>query len=707
MSLQKSLLRSLPILATVLGKRYGVEVVMGAQIPCTNGKQIFLPQLPPDDFDAAAVLGNGFIDHEAAHVRETDMEVFKKFAEQGPFYKGVLNILEDIRIEQRQGNMYPGSRSNFHRLTQKLVKDKFWTAPKANDHPGGIVQDYLLYKLRLKVLGQDAFEKLEKQSDNVARQVLPSKMLNALDQAMDGVKNLKNTVQAKELAEKIVKLVIDGCQMPAMPGDGQSDGVGDEDGNNSSSSSSGNSGKGKSRKSSPNKSKNPGKQNSSGGQDGSNGSNEEDKSEGDDSSGAEDKDGTPQPGKSGKSSKKGDKQGAGSDGDTGGASDKEDENEGDDKPGAVNNGGNDSGGQDGSSQQQNGSNSGQPNSGRQKGQKAQGKQPGPGKASGKNSGEPMPGQYGDTSEHELGELLEKILNASDDDLSSDIGKMIADALQKLSQKSPDSPLPSTPAVPDSMNGSKILEVAHAQNRALMTRFQGYFQAMTRAERWNVYSSSRLDTRRLDRCWDPNAKMCVRKIDKDLPNAAIHILIDISGSMHSKIDVAIPAGLAITMALQSVKGLAVACTAFPYRFDSQCATLVRFGEDARRCAGRFAGVGSNGNTPMAEALWYVAQTLVPREEKRKVIIVLTDGAPNEPAEFTEKAIELLDGAGVEIYGVGVMCDAVRKFFKNFTHVQSMQELAPKVFDMLGKAVIYQKRQADKLQGSRLKSVVSSR
>ena len=43
----QTIVRSLPLVASVLGKRYGVNVVIGGDKACTDGSTIHLPALPP------------------------------------------------------------------------------------------------------------------------------------------------------------------------------------------------------------------------------------------------------------------------------------------------------------------------------------------------------------------------------------------------------------------------------------------------------------------------------------------------------------------------------------------------------------------------------------------------------------------------------------------------------------------------------------
>ena len=63
------LLGALPIIATLLGQKLGVKVVIGGRQAATDGQVIVLPSLPADGDPSLAVLANGYIDHEAAHIR--------------------------------------------------------------------------------------------------------------------------------------------------------------------------------------------------------------------------------------------------------------------------------------------------------------------------------------------------------------------------------------------------------------------------------------------------------------------------------------------------------------------------------------------------------------------------------------------------------------------------------------------------------------
>jgi hypothetical protein len=90
---------SLPLIASALGRRYGVKVVIGSDKAMTDGKSIFLPSLPLESDPDTISLARGYVDHESAHISETDFDLVKRSALK-PVEKHLWNIIEDFRIER-------------------------------------------------------------------------------------------------------------------------------------------------------------------------------------------------------------------------------------------------------------------------------------------------------------------------------------------------------------------------------------------------------------------------------------------------------------------------------------------------------------------------------------------------------------------------------------------------------------------------------
>ena len=94
----KHIIKALPLLASVLGRKYGVEVRIGGDQAFTNGNIIQLPSLPLDGDENVIGLLRGYLDHEAAHIRATDFDALST-ASVTPLEKHIWNMLEDHRVE--------------------------------------------------------------------------------------------------------------------------------------------------------------------------------------------------------------------------------------------------------------------------------------------------------------------------------------------------------------------------------------------------------------------------------------------------------------------------------------------------------------------------------------------------------------------------------------------------------------------------------
>lgn len=115
-----SFMRSLPILAGVLGRKLGVKIQIGGS-PRTDGKTIYLPPLPIDGGEELFTLANGFLDHEAAHVRDTDFDKLNE-ADLSPLALHLFNLVEDVRVERELVKIYPGCREHFRKLYTTIVE---------------------------------------------------------------------------------------------------------------------------------------------------------------------------------------------------------------------------------------------------------------------------------------------------------------------------------------------------------------------------------------------------------------------------------------------------------------------------------------------------------------------------------------------------------------------------------------------------------
>ena len=142
----KDVLNCLPLLASILGDRYGVQVRIGGKEACTNGKVIHLPSLPIDCEPELLALARSFVDHESGHIRHTDFSVLK--AENlDPVTFNLFNCLEDWRVEKMLSGIFPGCRRNLNWLIRRFFVEQ--AQPRAgDDSPALAVLDYVLLTVR-------------------------------------------------------------------------------------------------------------------------------------------------------------------------------------------------------------------------------------------------------------------------------------------------------------------------------------------------------------------------------------------------------------------------------------------------------------------------------------------------------------------------------------------------------------------------------
>jgi cobaltochelatase CobT len=112
--------------------------------------------------------------------------------------------------------------------------------------------------------------------------------------------------------------------------------------------------------------------------------------------------------------------------------------------------------------------------------------------------------------------------------------------------------------------------------------------------------------------------------------------------------------------------------------------------------RFADVPQrmrmNGNTD-GESLEYAAQRLLKRREKRKVMIVLSDGEPcgegSQPLEeikHMKQVVPQLQKAGIELVGIGIMSHSVRHFYDRHVVLYELAKLPAIVMGELKRILV---------------------
>ena len=236
----------------------------------------------------------------------------------------------------------------------------------------------------------------------------------------------------------------------------------------------------------------------------------------------------------------------------------------------------------------------------------------------------------------------------------------------------------------------------------------------------------------------------KRIEGEAINTAVTILIDLSGSMAGpKLRMAQMAAIAISEALNTSVPFEVLgfSTAEPsqdlyqahYRAKSEWAVddsfniMYRKGKDGERevvsnpdrqffdrveplvmvefkpfslpllqCRATMGTIGSLSlrNNIDGESVIAAALRLAQRPEDKKILLVLSDGAPAylvdddrpSPEQRTRDAVELVEAMGIRTIGVGIMDRSVRHFYPRHVVLQDVTELGKTVLDEIAKQIM---------------------
>ena len=686
----RTLYDSLPIVAAALGKKFGVQVIVSGNEMMTDGNRVYVPAFDPDEPDLCD-LAYGVIAHEAGgHIQFTDWNVVHRAYYQ-PLRRELLNIIEDVRIEAALAVDYPGTRRTIAKVIDYLIRRGEMRAVNEKEHPADILSGYCLLRLRSDLLGQKALESLADESEVVAGQTFPAGAMVRLHALLFEVKNLESTADALDLVDLILTMLKQeedkARQPPPQPPQQQQ-----QDQQNQSA---------------------PQQQGGSGSD------NEQDAQGDDDGSDADDATGGSGKSKGGTSEDDDATDDAGSDADGDGGGD--DEGQGDSaKPGAASDSadGDQSGdgeGDDGGDSSGSGSDT---DDDADDGQSGDGEGDDGGDSSGPNSAGSDAGDAGGSGSDQGGDYdpngadaIAKALSASADDVGSkDLFQKAAKDLSNSAAKAPVQSRVPAMAQPQEVQanpliGQGIVSRVRGTSGRVRAQLLGLVQASQREDEITRRRGRAVNGRKITRILTGDTRVFTQRTDTRAPNAAIHILVDRSGSMaaqaahvnggasRNRLDVAIDSAVALATALEAIPGVNSAITAFPasrsdYDQDHQRAIgvlpLLKHGQKVRQVVGNFA-VAPAGGTPLGEAMWYAAAQLVnTTKEERKLLLIVTDGEPNNSDQVIDM-VRRCQASGIEVIGIGIQIDRVRQLFPTAVVIQDLTELRSALFEITRKAL----------------------
>jgi Mg-chelatase subunit ChlD len=146
---------------------------------------------------------------------------------------------------------------------------------------------------------------------------------------------------------------------------------------------------------------------------------------------------------------------------------------------------------------------------------------------------------------------------------------------------------------------------------------------------------------------------------------------------TRLAVTLSASLALALALEGVPGVNPGITAFPGQEADSVYRILDYGQRVTSRASAFT-LTASGGTPMTEAIWFGAAALLRCREPRKVLLVLTDGQPDELAS-TLDILQRCRESGIETVGIGLGLE-VSHLFPKALRIHALTELRTQLFEL---------------------------
>lgn len=301
-------------------------------------------------------------------------------------------------------------------------------------------------------------------------------------------------------------------------------------------------------------------------------------------------------------------------------------------------------------------------------------------------------ETGDSDNSDQADNLRQALEASAAQFEPDTFAQVAEVLSEQAEGHQGVTPLSLPQAEQAMLGDEaILTLSASESAQIRARLRGMVQSSQDNRNHAKRHGLRVATHRLAASQAGESRLFIQRQPRIAPNAAVHLLVDISGSMGKPIGegnrkyfhVANEAALALAMALEGIPGVVPAVSYFPgIHKEVSIALLPK--QSVRHRAACF-DQKPRGCTPMAQAMWFAANSLLAQKQKRKLMIVLTDGDPDDWAA-THDIVDRCRRSGFELLGIGIQTRSVEKFFPQSIVINDVKDLKRELFEVTQKLLI---------------------
>lgn len=295
-----------------------------------------------------------------------------------------------------------------------------------------------------------------------------------------------------------------------------------------------------------------------------------------------------------------------------------------------------------------------------------------------------PGNLDDFDIRELGEVPKELLEAVMDAISHELEDLSASVAEVLNRPVGNVNANTKRADYDGPAAGKVRAAVEAQIAEMRRVFDHQRQLKTKHLRG--LSDGTLDTRSLARVGTGNLRVYKRRAVLDSPDLAVGLLLDVSGSMNSSMDIVWGTACVFSEALIRKQGVNFLCLTYTGGYTTVQTTRICDRDMGRLCLGN---VDQGGGTPSGPAIASMHILMRRMRERQKVIIHFTDGAPDD-RESVIAAVKAARKEGFAVWAISLGSYAQMLGDQygegNWETIDSIQELPKKVMKLVERLVV---------------------
>ena len=234
---------------------------------------------------------------------------------------------------------------------------------------------------------------------------------------------------------------------------------------------------------------------------------------------------------------------------------------------------------------------------------------------------------------------------------------------------------------------------------------------------------KLNGRKLVQAYNRDENVFTKRADDVAINTAVQLVVDLSGSMHgTKLNLALQATILMSEALAKcsvpfeIVGFStigqghlvrlpankrkaiedLQNTSKTNRYDGIRMTYFKpFADRYQMCLPAIGSMYANGANCDGESILYASESLLKRPERKKVMLILSDGEPafgykncDSAAMHTyvKETAERISQQGVFVLGIGIQSSAVTHYYKNNIVIDKVEQLPKAILEQLAAAIL---------------------